>query len=441
MFNFLEKNLMGPMTKLSQLRLVRAITAAGMASIPFTIVGSLFLVLNVLPLTMPFLNSFFEATFFKVSDVYMLANKASIGIVALYFLLVISYEYTRIIDEEEDCDLSPINGMLLSLFAYMMFIPQFAKEGGFSLLHDPEAGIINGWGVGADGISRFGATGLFTAIIVSWLAVNIYKFCVKRKLIIKMPEEVPEGVSRSFTALIPAAIVAFAVFFINGGLVALGTDLFDIVAIPFGFVINIANSYIGLLIIFFLISSLWLVGIHGATIITSLLTPIVLSNMAANQAGANIPLAGEFYNAFVNLGGSGSTLGLILMCAVIAKSEQLKILGRAALVPGLFNINEPILFGLPIVYNPIMAIPFILAPMVSASIAYFSISLGIIKPLIAQQPWPTPAGIGAFIGTGGDWKAAVVAVICVIAAALVYYPFLKAYDKKLLKEQEENAAQ
>ena len=167
MFNFLEKYLMGPMAKISQNRLVRAITAAGMASIPFTIVGSMFLVLTILPLTMPFLEGIWNATFLQVSDVYMLANKASMGIIALYFLLVIGYEYTRIWRDEEDVDIDPVTGMLLSLFAFFMFIPQFATEGGFTLLNDPENAIINGWAVGGDGLTRLSAIGLFTAIITA----------------------------------------------------------------------------------------------------------------------------------------------------------------------------------------------------------------------------------------------------------------------------------
>lgn len=441
MFNFLEKYLMGPMAKISQNRLVRAITAAGMASIPFTIVGSMFLVLTILPLTMPFLEGIWNATFLQVSDVYMLANKASMGIIALYFLLVIGYEYTRIWRDEEDVDVDPVTGMLLSLFAFFMFIPQFATEGGFTLLNDPENAIINGWAVGGDGLTRLSAIGLFTAIITAFLAVNIYKFCIKKNLIIKMPDEVPPGVSRSFTALIPTFIIALVVFIIQGILVFFGTDLFQLVAIPFGFVTNIANSYIGMLIIMLLIHALWIVGIHGATIIVSLITPVVLQNLQANQAGAAIPFAGEFGNALAYFGGSGSTLGLVLLCIFLAKSEQLKALGKASIIPGIFQINEPVIFGMPIVYNPMLAIPFMLAPMVGGTIGYIAVASGFINPIIAQHPWPSPIGIGAFIATGGDFKAVIAAILSFAAATVVYFPFFKLYDRQLLKDQEEHAAE
>ncbi len=195
------------------------------------------------------------------------------------------------------------------------------------------------------------------------------------------------------------------------------------------------------MVIYFLIHALWIVGIHGANIITSFLTPIVLANMAANAQGANFPLAGEFNNSYVTVGGSGATLGLIIFIAFLAKSDQLKVLGKASLVPGIFNINEPIIFGMPIVYNPYLAVPFFLAPMASASLAYFAIKFEIVKPMLAQMPWPSPVGIGAFVGSGGDWKAAVLAVLCAILAFFIWLPFIKFYDNKLLTEEREKAAE
>ncbi|MEB6548972.1 PTS cellobiose transporter subunit IIC [Heyndrickxia sporothermodurans] len=369
----------------------------------------------------------------------MLANKATMGILALYFGLVIGYEYTKIFAEEEELNLNPLNGALLSLFAFFITVPQIVLEKGkMSLVHQMDDGgtIVHGWVMVADGVSRLGATGIFTAIITSVVAVQLYRLCVKKNWVIKMPEAVPEGVSRSFTALIPAFLVAFVILIINGILIALGTDIFKIVAIPFGFVVNLTNSWIGILVIYFIMHALWIVGIHGATIVSGFLTPIVLTNMQSNIQGANFPFAGEFNNAFVTLGGSGATLGLCIFIAFLAKSKQLRVLGKSALAPGIFNINEPLIFGLPIVYNPFLAIPFFLAPMVSASIAYWAIKLSIVKPIIAQMPWPTPPGAGAFISTGGHFMAAVVALICVVVSFLIWLPFIKMYDKKLVQQEK-----
>ncbi|MDY0406722.1 PTS cellobiose transporter subunit IIC [Virgibacillus sp. 179-BFC.A HS] len=438
-FALLEKYLMGPMGKVASWKIVRAIMAAGVASIPFTIVGSMFLVLNVLPDTLTFLKGFFDNTFFRISDLYMLANKATMGILALYFGIVIGYEYTKIYAEEEEINLNPLNGALLSMFAFFMTLPELVVKGGaMSLVEkiNDDTTIIHGWEVGGDGLSRLGTTGIFTAIVMSIVTVQLYRLCVKRNWIIKMPEAVPEGVARAFTALIPAFVVAFAVLIIDGVLIALGTDIFKIVAAPFGFVVHLTSSWLGILVIYFIIHALWIVGIHGANIVTAFTTPIVLSNMASNINGANIPFAGEFQNSFVVMGGSGATLGLCIFIAFLAKSEQLKVLGKASLAPGIFNINEPLIFGLPIVYNPFLAIPFFLAPMVSASIGYWAIKLHIVQAIIAQVPWPSPIGAGAFIGTGGDYVAIIVALVCGIAAFLVWFPFIRMYDKKLVKQEK-----
>ena len=193
-----------------------------------------------------------------------------------------------------------------------------------------------------------------------------------------------------------------------------------------------------MIIIILFIQALWLVGIHGATIIGSILTPIYLYNMELNGSGSHIPLAGEFMNAFSYNGGSGATLGLVIMMAFLAKSQQFKLLGRASIVPGIFQINEPIIFGLPMVYNPNFAVPFLLSPMVSGSIAYFAISSGLVRPVIAQQPWPTPVGINGFIATGGDWKGLVLSLVCAVVNALIYYPFFKKRDNELYKEELES---
>lgn len=441
LFTVLEKTIMTPMGKIAQFKLVRAIMAAGMASIPFTIVGSMFLVFNVLPQTFKFLEGFFNSTVFKVSELYMLANSTTMGLLALYFCIVFGYEYTKIIGEEEDLDLAPMSGALLSMFAFFMSIPQLVMEKGSMVrVNDVEASIINGWEIGGDGVARLGTVGIFTGIVMSVLAVQLYRLCVSKRWIISMPEEVPLGVARAFTALIPAFLVAFVVLILNGIFVAMGTDIFKLIQVPFGFVTNLTNSWLGILVIYFLIHALWLVGIHGATIIFSLLTPITLGNLTENAAGGNFPLAGEFNNAFVIIGGSGATLGFTLFLVYMAKSKQLRILGKASIVPALFNINEPILFGVPMIYNPYLAIPFFLAPMTTATIAYFATKLEIIRPMIANMPWPSPVGIGAFIGTGGDWKAGVVAFICAIVAFFIYLPFARSYDNRLVKQEQSETA-
>lgn len=435
MFELLEKYLMGPMGKVATYRPVRAIVAAGMASIPLTIVGSAFLVLGVIPQAFPFLADIWAGSFDKFAALTILAYKCSMGILTLYFAMVFGYEYTKIYAEEEGLNLSPMNGGILAVFAFFMTIPELTWKDGAMGVVTGEA-TINGWTVGGDSLARLSTSGLFTAILMSVLAVQLYRLCVKRQWVIKMPEAVPEGVSRSFTALIPAFVVAITVIFINGIFIFMGTDIYKVIAIPFGFVTNITNTLPGIIVIYLLVHALWIVGIHGANIVMGLVNPILLTNMAANLNGGDFAFAGEFTNAYVTIGGSGATLGLTLFIAFFAKSEQLKMLGRAAIGPAIFNINEPIIFGMPVVYNPILAIPFMLAPIVSASIAFLAVDYGFVAKNIAQMPWPSPVGIGAFVGTAGDIKAGILAIICATVAFLIWFPFIKVYDAKLVKEEQ-----
>ena len=440
LFEFLEKYLMGPMGKVSTWRPVRAIVAAGMASIPFTIVGSAFLVLSVIPqaFNLQFIVDLWANSFDKIQALYLLAYKCTMGILSLYFAIVIGYEYTKIYVEEEGLNLNPLNGGLLAVFAYFLTIPELTYSKGVISAVTGKA-TIGGWTVGGDSLTRLSTSGMFTAILMSILAVQLYRLCVKKNWVIKMPEAVPEGVARSFTALIPGFVIAFAVLFINGIFILFGTDIYKVIAIPFAFVSHITNTWLGIVVIYLLVHALWIVGIHGANIVMGLVNPILLANMAQNVDGKFIAYAGEFTNSYVTIGGSGATLLLCFYIAFRAKSDQLRMLGKAAMGPAIFNINEPLIFGLPIVYNPILTIPFILAPIVSASIGYWSVQLGLAGKAIAQTPWPTPIGIGAYVGSGGNIGAFVVALVCALSAFVIWYPFIKMYDSKLYKEEMDGA--
>ena len=439
MFEFLEKYLMGPMAKVSAWRPVRAIVAAGRASIPFTIVGSMFLVLSVIPQAFPvsFIETIWENLIDKLSPLYLQAYNCTMGILSLYFAIVIGYEYTKIFVDEEDLNVDPVYGALLSVFAFFLTIPELVISNNTFDYLNVDGATINGWTIGGNSLDRLSTSGMFTAVLMSILAVQLYKTCMR--WVVKMPDAVPEGVSRSFSALISAAVVAIVVLIINGVFVALGTDIYNVVAIPFGFVKNIANSWIGIVVIYLLVHALWIVGIHGANIVMGLVTPILLANMAENANGAQIAYAGEFTNSYVTMGGSGAMLLACVWLAFAARSSQLKMLGRAAMGPAIFNINEPLIFGLPVVYNPILALPFMIAPIVAATIGYWSIKLGFAAVSIMQTPWQTPIGLGAYVGSGGSIGALITALLCAVASFIIWYPFLKMYDNQLLKEESAEA--
>jgi len=442
-FEFLDKYLMRPMGILSQKQFVRAIMAAGMATIPFTIVGSAFLILGILPQAFPFLEGVWAVSFDKINALYMLANRFTMGVLALYFNIVMGFELTQIKAQEYKLNLAPLNGALLGMMAFLMTMAELTiADGGVFTLKEGE-NYINGVLYG-DFASRLGSSGIFVGILMATLAVFLYKECVRRNWTIKLPDVVPSGVSRSFTALIPCFVIAFVVLILNGLLICIGYDLFTIVSVPFGFVANIADTWYGVFIINFLISALWSVGIHGANIISAFYSPITLANLDTNMkimqgaSGEYTTFAGEFQNMYVVCGGSGATLGMCIWMCFCAKSEQLSVLGKASIGPALFNINEPLVFGVPIIYNPNLIIPFILAPSLSSVIAYFAIHSGMFPPVIANVPWPTPALLGGFIGTA-NLMGGLLALITVTFAFLIYWPFLKAYDKSLVKQEKEMA--
>ncbi|MCF0246181.1 MAG: PTS cellobiose transporter subunit IIC, partial [Ileibacterium sp.] len=432
-FAFLEKYIMGPMSVLSSKQFVRAIMAAGVSTIPFTIVGSAFLILGVLPQAFPFLSGIWAVSFDRLTNLYMIGNAFTMGVLALYFNIVMGYELTNIKAQDTGLDLNPMSGAMLSMMAFLFTMTELKMDNGVYVYVEGD-NYVSGVAYGSFA-NRLGSSGIFVGILMACLAVYLYKLCIAKGWSIKLPDAVPTGVARSFTALIPCAVVALSTIIINGILILFGYDLYSVVAIPFGFMGSIIDSWYGVFIANFLICCLWAVGIHGANIIGPFFNAFVLENVAKNgelfAAGATegyATFAGEFQNMFVFCGGSGATLGMCIWMLTRAKSEQLSVLGKAAIGPALFNINEPLIFGVPIMYNPNLVIPFVLAAPLASVFAYFMIDWGIFPPVVAQVPWCTPGMLGGFIGTTSI-MGALLALLCIIIAFLIYWPFLKAYDK------------
>lgn len=368
---FLNEKILPKVGKFANTRFVRAVMGAGYSIIAFTIVGSMFLILSVLTqvITFPSFVDFYNSTLGRFNNLFTVIYNATMGIIAIFFTGSFAYNYTKIYQQEEKLDLSPLNGAFLSLFALFITVPQLVwKNGSAQFLTDTKNAVYSGYAISGSGLSRIGATGIFTGLIIGTLAVQIYRLCVKKGWSIKMPNSVPKGVTDSFTSLIPGFMIAFVV------LIICNTDIFNLLYVPFSFVSGLVDTWWGVLIIVFLIHGLWFFGIHGATIITSFTSAFVLANTASNVAGGFHVYAGEFNNAFTTIGGSGATLGAVLYMAFMSKSHQLRELGKVAVVPGIFNINEPLLFGLPIVYNIDLVIPFVLAPMTSSMVGYFAIA-------------------------------------------------------------------
>lgn len=288
-------------------------------------------------------------------------------------------------------------------------------------------------------MANLGGAGMFVGIVTSIIAVEIYRVTDKSKFKITMPDNVPPAVARSFESLTPTLIVMLLIGSIT---YYLGFDWHTFVGNLVGPLVQAADSLLSVLLLVFLTTFFWFFGIHGASIVGSLARPLWLQlleeNTTAKAAGEALPrIAAEpFYQWFIWIGGAGATIGLAILLAFRAKSEYGSKLGKAILAPSIFNINEPVIFGVPIVLNPILMIPFIFAPMVLATIAWFATKLGLVSEVVFTAPWTLPGPIGAFMATGGDWRAAVLNIVLILVAILIYYPFFVAYDKnELAKEQ------
>ena len=450
LFNFLEKTLMGPMTKIARMKYIKAIMNAGMSSVPFTIVGSLFLIINNVPTSFPSTKSFFDATILHFVGLTSTVTMMSLGAISIFFCLSIAYYLAETYREEDEININPLNAAFLAIFGFLMTCVQLVHTNGVFLTATDVPmkdgiGMLGGITVQYGTVMRFSGHGVFVAILMGFLTTEIYRFCIVRNLTIKMPEGVPEGVSRSFAALIPGFLIAFAVIFIQGILVYFGTDIHAILAKPFGFLANVVSSWGGLMLIIFITIALWAVGIHGAAIIGNIASPLFLVNMTANANAisngqqATQVIAGEFMNSYVWIGGSGGTLGLAFVLAFLVNAPQLKAIGRSSILPGFFNINEPIIFGVPLVYNPFLIIPFFLAPMTSGTIAYVLTATGFAGYLYAAIPWTSPVGLAAFTASGGSIGAMITALICVAVSVAIWYPFVRMYDKSLMKDIKANS--
>ena len=288
-------------------------------------------------------------------------------------------------------------------------------------------------------MANLGGGGMFVGIILSIFAVEVLRFTTVKNFRIRMPEQVPASVARSFEALTPTAIVVFIIGSITYYAKFDWHAFIGKIVTP---LLSATDTLPSVWILVILVTFFWSFGIHGVSIVGSVARPLWLQlldqNTAAAASGQSLTaIAAEpFFQWFIWIGGSGCTIGLVIALTLFAKSSYGKQLGRTTLVPGIFNINEPIIFGAPVVLNPTLIIPFIITPLVTATLAWFATSLGLVSRVVVTAPWTLPGPVGAFMATGGDWRASVLNIICILISIVIYYPFVKIYDKKLLVEEK-----
>jgi PTS system cellobiose-specific IIC component len=284
----------------------------------------------------------------------------------------------------------------------------------------------------ADGL---GSQGLFTAILVALVTVRVQKLFTDRRIVIRMPDTVPSVVYQSFLSLSPLLflVVAFWLLRFVGGV-----DINQFVQLAFSPLVFALNTLPGILVYAFLVSLLWSVGIHGDNALDAIVAPIFLQYLAANvdamTAGQPLPYitAYGFFTTFVNVGGTGATLALALILWR-SKDPAFRKVGRLSLPTQIFQINEPIFFGLPIVLNPVFMIPYVINALVLTTGTYLLMSWGLIHRPFINVPWTTPPIIGHYLVSGGDWRAAAWGAVSIVIALAVYLPFARAAERERLR--------
>ena len=294
--------------------------------------------------------------------------------------------------------------------------------------------------------SYTGATGLFTGLIVAILGMELYNMFRKNDALkIKMPEQVPPGVARAFEVLIPTCLTAIVVGAV--GLVcqlATGAELnaliYNVIQKPLQNIIG--NNLVAVCIMYVIIMLFWCVGIHGNNMVAAvkepIFRPLLYANTAAYTAHHDIPYVMNLtmIQMFAEFGGSGVTIGLVIAILIFSKREDNRTIAGISIVPGLFNINETMTFGMPLVLNPILDIPFILAPVVTLVVGYLLVTSGFCPKIVLEVPWTMPPVFFGFICTGANPMGALSQLIVIALSVVIYTPFLIAYEKYQAKQSE-----
>lgn len=426
MKDILLKKIIPLVNKFANLKGVVALKDGMTAILSATVIGSIFLLIAEFPyepIKLALLNAGISQYFYQVFN-------STFNVLALICVGTISYYYAK--NDKVD----PIGNIVTSTIAFLIVSNQFVIVDNKKI--DGVLSLAN----------ILGSRGMIAAIIVSLISSYLYCLCIHKKLTIKMPDSVPQGVQNSFAALVPSFLILsfFTLIYalINqitkGDLVDL---VYNIVQLP---LLNLTDSLGGVIIVGFTVSLLWWFGIHGNNVVGGVMTSIWLSAVSTNleiiKAGKALTLSNgghivtyQFHYLLITMTGSGLTVGIVLAMLLKARSKQYKQIGKLSIIPAIFNINEPIIFGMPVVFNPILFIPFTMVPVIASIISYFSIKLGIV-PLFGgvNPPWTTPPILSGLISGGPRMAILQLVIICISTA--IYYPFVIYLDKQALKKEQ-----
>lgn len=433
MLKWLEKVLMPLAEAIGKNKYLIAIRDGFLVSTPLLIVGSLFLLIANFPI--PAWTEWLGSVSVNGSTLAAYMGKpadATFTIMAVFAVIGIGYSFAK------QMKTNPIFGAAVSVMSWFLLMPYGVKgeatvEGLASKVEVfLGGGLPLGW---------VGAKGIFVGIICAFLSVHIYAFVERKGWVIKMPAGVPPTVVQSFAALIPAGIVMIVFFFINLIFGFFGTDVFSII---FKFLqlplMNLGDTLGAMVIAYIFLHLFWFFGVNGGSVVGAVFNPILQTLTAdnleffKNGVGQSHIICQQFQDLFATFGGCGSTLSLLIAMLLFCKSKRITELGKLALVPGIFGINEPIVFGLPIVLNPTMLVPFMLVPTVNIVISYFAMNIGLV-PICngVNIPWTTPIIISGWLAT--NWVGALLQAGLLVLGVFIYTPFIKIMDKQYIEEE------
>lgn len=406
----LQKRLLPLANKLADNMFLSSLGQTFQLLLPIIMIGS-FAVLGAF-LDIPAWQSFVQATGLQMT--LMTIQSLTLSLIALYVVLVLPFQYAQ------KLEINRITATVLSLMAFLLLTP-----------HELYTAIPTEW---------LDFSGLFGAMIVGGLVPRFIKFLMDKKFYVRMPKGVPPIVEDSFASLIPALFimiiaVAVAKLFALTSFGNFHNVVYTIIQTPLqGFGLTLP-AY---LVMQILSTLLMFVGIHGNAVFSTF-TPMTMAasaeNLAALAAGQSLPniITGSF-SVLCQPGGIGGTFGLAFLLAFLAKSKRLKTLGKMSIVPAIFGINEPLIFGIPILLNPLLFIPYVLSPIVSTTLSYFSIALGIVPRLTGTEVnWTMPQIVSGFLAQG--WQTALLQVVLIVVTTLIWFPFFKMVDKQIHAEE------
>ena len=410
--------------KISRNKYLRAIRDGFIAGMPVILFSSIFILIAYVPNAWGFHWSKDIETFLMTPYNY------SMGILAFFVGGTTAKALTDSMNRDLPAtnQINFISTMLASMVGFLLMAAEPAKDGGF--------------------LTAFmGTKGLLTAFIAAFVTVNVYKVCVKNNVTIRMPDEVPPNISQVFKDLIPFTLSVVLLYALE---LVVKASLHVTVAESIGTLLaplfSAADGYVGITIIFGAFAFFWFIGIHGPSIVEPAIAAITYANAEVNlnllQQGmhADKILTSGTQMFIVTMGGTGATLVVPFMFMWLCKSKRNRAIGRASVVPTFFGVNEPILFGAPLVLNPIFFIPFIFAPIANVWIFKFFIETLGMNSFTANLPWTTPGPLGIVLGTNFQFLSFALAALLIVVDIAIYYPFLKVYDEQILEEERSGKA-